>query len=235
MKYLLSLIFLICVSGIAKAQPGHYKRIEIGVGAGGTLYSGDIHPYPRAAELKLGGEAFFRYNFTTYLSGRLYVEAGNFKGSFANSSDPTMTGYTYGFRGNYIGGGAVFEYNFFNFRGDRELYRTSPYVFAGVGVANHITRQFDNGEESGQQLPGIVPTIPFGVGVKYALSYRLNLALEFRTNKLFTDELDGLDSNVAGFNPAWNTKNDLYYFVGLSIAYRFISIRCPESADDYMR
>ena len=235
MKQIISLLIALGLSCAAWGQQSLYKRIEVGVGLGISLYSGDIHRYPRLAEANLGGEAFFRYNFTTYLAGRFYIEHGGFKGSFAESADETMQGYSYGFKTKYYGAAAVFEYNFFNFRGTRELYRTSPYVFAGIGLSNYNIQQFRNGSESGTQLPGIKPMIPFGFGVKYALSYRINLGLEFRTSKPLTDELDGLDSDAAGRYPAWNQKNDLYYFVGLSAAYRFISIRCPEDSNDYIQ
>jgi hypothetical protein len=227
------LLALLLTAGLAQAQiSGTYKRLELGAGIGATQSSGDLNNYPALRNTRLGGEVMFRYNFTTYFAARAYADFGTLVGGAKRSNDPFIQKRGYSFKTSFVNLGGLLEYHFFNFRGTRETYRFSPYIFAGFGLSNTIANA---GRPYQEVASGLVPMIPFGIGVKKELGYRLNLAFEIRTTKAFTDAIDGLVTGGANTNlsPGFNNKNDLMYYAGVSVCYRFISIRCPESTLDY--
>jgi hypothetical protein len=92
--------------------------------------------------------------------------------------------------------------------------RWSPYLFGGIAVYHYNPYTFDQrgnkiflqplGTE-GQGLPGYDRglynltqlAIPFGGGIKYAISDKVQLGLEVGLRKLFTDYLDDVSGNYA--------------------------------------
>lgn len=231
------LMVITCTAHISNAQIGTYKRLEIGGALGLTQNTGDVNNAPALGNTRFCGEGFFKYNFTTYFAGRAFIAMGALAGSGKNTDIPN-TQEAYSFKSRYVNFGGIFEYNFFNFRGVRESYKFSPYLFAGIGVTNITNKRYMSDQLLTSEGSGISPMIPFGIGVKKGLGRRFNMAVEFQTVKLFTDGVDGLYTNPdTGVNfPAFigvNAKNDIYYQLTFSVAYRFITIKCPESSLDY--
>ena len=66
--------------------------------------------------------------------------------------------------------------------------------------------------------------VPMGLGVKYKLSARLNLGLEFTMRMSLSDKLDGL-KDLNGINSGFAKNKDWYSFTMISITYEF-SKRC---------
>jgi hypothetical protein len=213
---------------------GTYKRVEIGGGLGATQYTGELANMPKLGNTRLAGQLFARYNFTTYFNVRGNFSLGRIAGSAANSGDNFYQGTGYTFKSNYSDLSVLLEYNFFNFRGTREPYRFTPFIFGGVGMSNATV--IPNNSRADYVPVGPVLSLPFGVGIKRALSQHFNVEFEVRTVKVFSDDIDGLSReprSSALFNWAYKTKKDLYYFAGVSLTYRFITTRCPESSLDY--
>jgi len=129
---------------------------------------------------------------------------------------------------------AVMEYNFLDYYDLKQKPRVSPYVFVGVaGLVYNIKLTLHdpildgaNGDRIKPFDTNIAVAIPFGVGVKYALSKHWNLGLEFGARKLFMDKLDYLleedPKHLA--NPY---DNDWYYYNGVSVSYTFYRTNCP--------
>jgi hypothetical protein len=103
---------------------------------------------------------------------------------------------------------AGFEFNFFNI----SKTRFTPYVYGGIAVFHFNPWAYDNeGKKTylqplsteGEGIAGF-PTqkpykltqfaIPFGAGIKYALSDNINIGIEFSQRKTFTDYLDDVSS-----------------------------------------
>jgi opacity protein-like surface antigen len=110
--------------------------------------------------------------------------------------------------------------------------RFSPYLFAGAGISFlKIKRDWSNmdpavfGESSDVQaglavdaaktLPRIIPVVPVGAGVRYALSDRFSLTAETSYRLSFTDYMDGFSKSA---NPG---KNDHYLSHSIGIIYSF--------------
>jgi hypothetical protein len=63
-----------------------------------------------------------------------------------------------------------------------------------------------------------------GVGVKYKLKPRWNLAAEFTMTKVFGDKVDGL-SDLTGIKSSFIKNTDWYSLLSVSISYEF-GLRC---------
>jgi hypothetical protein len=112
------------------------------------------------------------------------------------------------------------EFNFFDLTQDpyrRDGKKFSPYIFAGFGV-------------NGFRYEGAMtvrPSIPFGVGIKFKLTHRLNLNIQFDNQLLMSDRLEG----VAVLNDARNNgsnflNNDLLSSLKLAITFDFLRKPC---------
>lgn len=125
---------------------------------------------------------------------------------------------------------AVMEYNFLDYRSRGVRPRLSPYLFAGVAglLYNHKLTSENPAVNEKNYDTGLTVAIPFGVGVKYALSRHWNLGLEFGARKLFTDKLDALAEDFGDEAYVANPNdNDWYYYNGISISYTFYRTNCP--------
>ena len=98
----------------------------------------------------------------------------------------------------------------------RKLKRITPYITAGLGA----TMWSVDGKT------GAAFTIPFGVGVKYKPSRRLNIGLEFLMKKTFTDRLDGaMLDDPYGIKSSFMKNTDWYSTLTVTVTYEF-SKRC---------
>lgn len=240
LKRLGSLLLILLIFGTSKAQiVGTYKRLEVGLGVGTTYYTGDVAPTPQLLNTRAGGEVFIRYNLNPAFSlrGNIggYWLAGN---DDLRDSDPFYNARGHSFGSTVGDASLLLEYNFFNFRGSQPYPKFSPYILAGLGRFQFQTRYENVAISSGSRdasANGGSLIIPFGVGIKFPCTEKFNIAFEFRANKTFTDYLDvlgdGEQSNGAT-DPRFAFGNvegkDMYYYFGVSMCYRFVSLKCPK-------
>ena len=105
------------------------------------------------------------------------------------------------------------------------MLRVSPFVFVGAGAAIIDV----NGNYRNDTAKGIQLSIPFGIGLKYAMAYNWNLGFEFGTRKTFTDTIDSMvnEENLGKFQRQNSNNKDFYHFVGISLSYTFEGVLCP--------
>ena len=210
---------------------------EIGVGIGGANYKGELAPNYRFLNNQPAFTVFYRRDVSNPITLRGAIMASHRiidDNTFSDEAfDLPLHNYRQGeLRLSLAELSAVMEYNFLDYYDVRMRPRFSPYFFAGVaGVVYNkkLTTNNPNLENEGFSKPfdtDLSIAIPFGVGIKYALSKNWNLGLEFGARKLFTDNLDFLseedDKKVA--NPF---DNDWYFYNGISISYTFYRTNCP--------
>ena len=232
------IIILLVVPSTTAQIVGTYKKLELGIGAGLTFYSGDVAPTPNIKNTRGGAEAFFRYNFNPAVSGRLTLGGYSIAGIDENRDDPFQKVRSHSFASRVIDASAMLEYNFFNFRGNKPFPKFSPYIFAGLGIMRADIKYENSGISPGERkakasIPGAT-TIPFGVGVKFPFTKKFNVAWELRATKTFTDHLDMLgttsnQSNDRRFEYGNVEGKDMYLYLGFSIAYRFVTLKCPKN------
>ena len=208
-------VIMLMIASMMAAQAQEY-RFEAGGALGMSGYLGDAN---NANLLKKPGYVaggLFRYIINSRMALKANLLTAKISGNSANLANVYPDEQTYAFSSQLYDLGAQFEFNFLNYGiGSKylKLKRISPYLTLGVGA----TLATGDGD-------AFTLNVPMGVGVKYKLSERLNIGLEFTMRKTFSDELDGL-KDLNGVTSGFAKNTDWYSFTMISITYEF-SKRC---------
>ncbi|MDR3713596.1 MAG: DUF6089 family protein [Puia sp.] len=241
----LFLIILFFWDTRSRAQsPVLLSRWELGIQASQFIYQGDLAPSAAGSTRTPGyGLGIYGDRFLTRaLALRTNLAFGRLSGDDTKYPVPSwrlQRGLSFST--------PVFEISemvVWNIMGDNydpARPRLSPYLFGGVGYTFlHIKRDASkfnahafegdstviNGLAADERhaLPGAIPVIPIGAGIRYGITPALSVTAEAAYRFTFTDYLDGF-SQVANPN-----KNDRYYTLSVGLVYKFISsdiLRCP--------
>ncbi len=208
---------------------GFAQKIEVGIGAGGVNYKGDLAPNFQPLNIRPAGEVFFKYNLYSFLNFKAGFMMGEIGARDGQSRDPFLQQRGLFFSGKVRELSARVEYNFFNFRpknNRRRFEKWCPFLFVGIAGVNYDVRNNFTDKRGYQNTQTV---IPFGVGVKHFLHPSWNMTLEFGARKMFTDTLDGIEYNPN--DPKFRQTNpenmDMYFYSGITISYLFQGIRCP--------
>ncbi len=213
MKKLLAITLLAASAAAAEAQTDPEYRAELGGGVGMVSYQGDFNG-SILKDLQPAGGLVAKYRFNPRMALGLNVTYGKLKGSSADVSTwyPEFRDSVASFSSTLIDAGLRFEYNFWPYGTGREYYgarRFTPFVALGLGLTYAKP-------QAGSVLTG---NLPIGVGVKYKVGTRLNLALEWTMHFSLSDKLDGTDDPY-GIDSSGMFKNtDSYSVLRLSLTY----------------
>ena len=203
------------------------QSYEAGLMFGGSSYQGDISP--ETVNLSTGKihpslGLFFRYNVNKYLSAKANFSYGTISGDDARSSDEGRRSRNLSFQSNIIEFGITGELNLFGYEPGTLQRRYSPYLFGGVAVFHHNPETNYEGElvelqplgTEGQGIEGFEEpykltqvAIPFGVGMKYAITSRLNIGAEIGFRKTFTDYLDDVSGTYVAYSELLRENGEL--------------------------
>jgi opacity protein-like surface antigen len=207
MKKLLLFFAFACLSTHINAQ-----YFEVGLTGGGSGYVGELQPgFPEPKSLGATYGAVLRYHASPRFSMKVTGMMGEFYATDRYAKNSRIYRNLEA-RTKYYELAATAELNLFKYDVlDGKL--TSPYLFAGVAgfyfnpqarTAYGQQKEWVNlrplGTE-GQTLNGGKPynafqvAIPMGVGIKFALSQRINIGLEAGIRYCFTDYLDDVSGN----------------------------------------
>ena len=204
---------MVAMMAVAHAQE---YRFEVGGAAGMSGYLGDAN---NGNLLKKPGYAvggLFRYIINSRMAVKANLLTASISGNSTGLENVYPGGENYAFKSQLYDLGAQFEFNFLNYGiGSKylKLKRISPYLTLAAG----FTMATGNGD-------AFTMNVPMGLGVKYKLSERLNLGLEFTMRMSLSDKLDGL-KDLNGINSGFAKNKDWYSFTMISITYEF-SKRC---------
>ena len=99
---------------------------------------------------------------------------------------------------------------------DGKFHKTfSPYIFGGLAGAFGKPSGVDRGDPTTVYKSAHLG-IPVGGGIRFDLSRKVNLGLEFGMRFTFTDYLDGVGEATGDFE-----DNDVYNFGGVVVGFRF--------------
>ena len=89
------------------------------------------------------------------------------------------------------------------------------YAFAGIGGAYFKPKAFDGflGDIRFVENKNFALVIPFGLGIKYPISSKTSVGLEFGRRFVTSDYMDG-------FSPEASNTRDLYYFTVINVSYK---------------
>ena len=174
-------------------------------------YQGDFNSSP-FKNLQPMFTVLAKYRFDPRRALALNVSYGQLKGSSKDAKTYYPMTTVYDFKSNVADVGLRLEYNFwpfgtgFEYRGAKRL---TPYVAIGLGMTI--------AKADGKSATGV--NMPIGVGVKYKLADRLNLAAEWAMHITTSDELDGI-KDPYGIESSGLFKNtDCYSHLRLSLSY----------------
>lgn len=226
MKRLFLIVYVLsAIVGIAVAQEDPEYKAEIGAGVGLVSYQGDFSGSLIKKMQPLWG-VVGKYRFNPRMLLSLNIFNGTLKGSSTNTSTwyPELNDTTINFSTSIVDAGVRFEYNFWPFGTGRE-YRgariITPYIVIGLGATY-----------AKPQSGGLVTfNLPLGIGVKYKLSARLNLALEGLVHFTQSDKLDGVEDPYGIKRGGLFKNTDGYTTLQLSLTYDIMA-KCKTCHND---
>jgi opacity protein-like surface antigen len=154
------------------------------------------------------------YNITGHLAVRAELSVTKLEGQDQDNTSKSLRYRNLSFKTNFTEAALMLEYDLF----DLNNYKFTPYFFGGIGSFKFNPYTFDTlGAKlylqplstEGQGLPQYSDrkeyklsqfSIPFGAGVKYALSDYIWIGAEFGTRKCFTDYLDDVSKTYVDQN-----------------------------------
>lgn len=183
--------------------------VEGGIFAGLSNYGGDLSEnYMELTETNPAIGILGRYYFKDWFSLRASLIYGTISGSDLNGSTIGRRQRNLSFRTPIVELGVIPEFNIYSFKlsGGQTI---TPYIMVGVSAFYYNPKTLYQGNwvelqplgTEGQGLPGydakyslISFAIPSGLGVKFAVSEKASVALEFNTRYTFTDYLDDVST-----------------------------------------
>lgn len=208
MKNYCWLILSISLCYQSQAQKSGQTDFEIGISAGTSWYNGDVNPYVHFGRDYMN-RAFglsLRRNLNQRFAIRWQFNYGEISANDILSSTSFRRNRNLNFYSPIIEFSNTVEFNFLTWDALIEKYRFSPYTFIGLGgfyfnptteVENSIFELQPIATE-GRSYSRINVAIPFGIGLKLALSDRILFGAEWGLRRTFTDYID----DVSGFYPA---------------------------------
>lgn len=200
-----------------KAQEDY--RFDFGAGVGMTGYLGDANTSNLLQNPGWDAELFLRYIINPRLGLKTNFYTGGLRGNSEQMTNVFPDGKNFKFSTTFFEIGELFEFNFFEFgigESYRKLKRITPYITAGLSATLWTV---DKSVYAGF-------TIPFGIGLKYKPSERVNLGLEFLMKKVFSDRLDGVNlEDPYTIKSSFVKNTDWYSTITFTVSYEF-SKRC---------
>lgn len=201
----LSLVFVMLAPLASQAQ-----RHEIGFILGGDYYLGDLVSSHFVGKIGPNFGLLYRYDFNSRISARI---AGHYGTIYGDSKDnkKSLQYKNLSFFSPLMDVEMGLEINFIEFSPGSDNHNFTPFVFGGLSVFrfNPQTEYMGKTYElqplgtEGQgttAYPDRTPyklmswAIPFGGGIKWAVSRRVNISLEWGIRKTFTDYLDDVST-----------------------------------------
>ena len=214
-KLFLTIIGCLAIIGQLKAQDDPQYRMEIGAGLGMVSYEGDFNGNVFGNMQPMGG-VVGRYNFDPYKTLRLSATYGKLKGSSKDVKTyyPDYGSQPYEFNNSLVDVSLVFEYNFWPYgtgRDYRGAKRLTPYIYGGLGATS----------VSGGSKSVFTANVPIGIGVKYKMTERLNLGVDWGIHFSLSDELDGVKDPYQVKSSGVFKNTDCYSMLQVSLTYSF--------------
>jgi hypothetical protein len=204
MKTLIITVFLSVLTTIGFSR----DRLEIGLFAGTSYYLGDINPSLHLYNTSPAMGGVVKYNFDKHYSLRAGFNLGRIRADdldFTNILHQTRAAH---FVNNFYDFSLQGEFNFQPF--EVTIFKKPVSTYVTAGLAYTIVP-----ETAGSNI-----NIPFGVGVKYGMSRKVTVGMEWILKKSFSDNLDGVKSFGQFTSPSLVHNNDW-----VSLAGFFITIK----------
>lgn len=190
-------------------------KFDFGAGIGMSGYLGDANESNLFANPGVAGNLSFRWLASPRFAVRGIFAVATLSGNTADWDNVLPANQQHKFTSTAFNLEGRAEFNFFPYgfgQTYKRLKRWTPYLTLGVGL----------GLSSCDGSTSFAPVVPMGVGVKYKLSRRWNLAAEFVMVKVFGDHVDGdALSDLYTIKSAFYKNTDWTSALTVSISYEF--------------
>lgn len=214
---ILASLFLTAFSFAASAQNEEYvQQGEFGITLGGAHYFGDINTRASIDRPKPALGLFYRKQFGNYVGLRLAAHYAQLGYSDVYSKNAYQQRRNLSFNTNIWEIAAMGDFNFFKFLPNNPDYHFTPYITLGVGVFSYdpyaylasqkeflrpLGTEGQNIGYKGRKPYGTMAVcVPFGAGIKYNVTEKLNLSFELSHRYTFTDYLDDVSTTYVGLD-----------------------------------
>lgn len=201
--------FLVFIFVNYDAMPG--EKLDFGVFAGTSYYMGNINTSRHFYNLSPAAGGIIRYNFDEHYSLRANLSYGQMKADDRDFGNILSRTRGASFVNNFYDFSLQGEFSFRPFKASIFRDPLSTYITAGMAYTSVI----GSGNTGAHYI-----NLPFGAGIKYGISKKVTLAMEWILKKSFTDEIDGV-KNFGQFNsPSLVHNNDWVSLAGFSITVK---------------
>ena len=198
------------------------RSVEVGPAAGIAYYNGDITPGKPFVQPQPAFGILARYNVDDRWAIKISLTHGSVTGS--DSISKAVANRNLSFSANINELAVTGEFNFWNYFTGSKSEAFTPYLMGGGSFFIYDS-----------QLSGTNPTVPtyksnsfaliFGMGLKYSLSKKLGVGVEWGMRKTFTDCLDGIGTYycsplLSQQIQVGNNYKDWYNFTLVSLTYK---------------
>lgn len=206
--------FLVISFGSQAQNQGLFHEGEYGVTFGASHYFGDLNTRSALNRPNLALGLFFRKQFGNYIGLRVAGRYTQLAYSDKYSNNLYQKTRNLNFNTDIYEFAVQGDFNFFKFISKSEDARFTPYVTLGVGFFAYDPYVIDQGKKvylrplgtEGQSIgyqgrseySSMALCIPFGIGVKYSLSDRMNLSFEVSQRFTSTDYIDDVSTTYVG-------------------------------------
>src|SRR4030095_14526373 len=205
-----AVLFIILLFNVLFLQA---QRVHVGVAGGLANYNGDLLDKLYPKKITNGFIGFtVHYELQDHILIRGAYNFARVNGSDSYSEKPNLQLRNLQFESAISEFSVVGEYYLFNMNEKR----FSPYGFVGLGIFHFDPYSYDSTGRKVFLKPlstegqGIYPdkkpyslwqpTIPFGGGVKFAITENLRIGFEIGIRKIFTDYLDDVSTSYPNSN-----------------------------------
>lgn len=216
--------FILLTLSILYIQFSHAQINEIGVFGGGSNFIGDVgstqYIAPNAPALGL----LYKWNASSRHSWRFSIIYSDLKAYDSKSDDPRRVQRNYNLDTDLLEFSAGMEFTFLDFNLHSGHKLATPYLFAGLSVANHDNFYYLNGEQTNENNKSWAYGIPMALGFKTNFLGNFIVGFEIGARYTFSDEIDGSipDSEFRQNYSFGNiNNNDWYVFTGFTLTYTF--------------
>jgi hypothetical protein len=215
--FLKSLPVLLICSCFFKTNAQYQSTVtngEFGFTVGGAHYFGDLNTRASIARPKPSVGVFFRKQFNDYVGLRVSAHFAQLGFSDITSKNPFQKLRNLSFNSNIWELAVQGDFNFFKFQPEDPYKIFTPYLTLGVGVFSYDPYTYlrdekiflrnigteGQGSNTDPIYAGRKPynsmavCIPFGMGLKYSISEKVNLTLEASYRFTTTDYLDDVST-----------------------------------------
>ena len=271
-KYFIILIVFAAFNIKAKAQYEAVQEGEYGITAGVAHYFGDLNNRAAFNRPKIALGAFYRKQFNNYAGVRLTAHYAQLGYSDQYSENAYQRSRNLSFNTNIFEVALRGDFNFFQYDPSDPNHSFTPYATIGVGVFSYdpyaylagqkyFLRPLDTEGETfykGRKEYGTMAVcIPVGMGIKYAVTDKVNISFEIAYRFTTTDYLDDVSTTYVGIDKfpvssvagqlqdrsyelgtpigiegrqrGFSKQKDSYAIAEFGISFNIISYRCPSA------